>query len=279
MTDEGDIIIDFSLYDAVQAGFGECVFIIKENMEADVRSIIDPGAGRHIRARYAFQRQDDLPPGFAAPEGREKPWGTSHAVWSARELIDGPFAVINADDYYGAEAFRLMYERLSRTDVPPNHHAMVAYVLDNTLTDSGAVARGVCEVDGEGFLATVVERKKVMRRRGGVYYQEADGEWTPVRADSAASMNFWGFMPGILGEIEAGFPRFFEKALPGDPQGAEYLLPNLVDELIKAHKARVSVMQSNSQWYGVTYKEDKQAVRAAMREMKRRGLYPGRLWA
>jgi hypothetical protein len=279
MTNEGEIIIDFSLYDALRAGFRDAVFIIKEEMEEDLRRLIDGRAGVSLNTRYAFQRMDDLPRGLTAPGCRAKPWGTSHAIWSARGLIDGPFAVINADDYYGAGAFRLMYDFLAGADAGLPRHAMVGYILENTLTDSGAVARGVCEVDGGGSLIRVTERKKVMRREEGVCYQDADGLWRPLRAGSTASMNFWGFTPLIFQEIEAGFAAFMEGALASDPAGAEYLLPVTVDSLIQAGRASVRVLRSDDRWYGVTYRQDKPVVQSALSELKKAGLYPKRLFS
>jgi dTDP-glucose pyrophosphorylase len=279
VTDEGEIIIDFSLYDAWKAGFREAVFVIKEEMEADVRRLIDGRAGKYLNASYAFQRMDDLPAGLSVPEGRVKPWGTSHAVWSARDSIGGrPFAVINADDYYGAGAFLSMYDFLSGADADAELHAMVGYVLENTLTDSGTVARGVCEVDGGGFLTQVTERKRVMRRDGGVCYEDADGQWRPLSDGATVSMNFWGLMPGVMREIEEGFPAFALGALAGDPEGAEYLLPVTVDSMLREGRARVRVLPSGDRWHGVTYKDDKHAVRTAMRSLKRGGIYPERLW-
>jgi hypothetical protein len=278
MTEEGEIIIDFSLYDAHRAGFEEAVFIIRQGMESDLREIIDGRAGRFMDARYVVQDLGDLPGGIEAPGGREKPWGTCHAVWSARGAVDGPFAVINADDYYGADAFRLMHGFLSETDGGGRRYAMVGYVLDNTLTDSGAVARGVCEVGADGFLTGVTERKKIMRRDGGIRYQAPDGLWMPVRGDSVASMNFWGLTPAIMEDIEAGFAPFFGHIPDGGALGAEYLLPTMIDSLLSTGRASVKVLASADRWYGVTYREDKPAVAAAMRELKERGIYPKKLW-
>jgi NDP-sugar pyrophosphorylase family protein len=277
MSDEGEIIIDFSLYDACQTGFKEAVFVIKEEMEDDLRALIDGRAGKYLDAKYAIQRLDDLPDGLSAPEGRVKPWGTSHAVWSARGFIGGPFAVINADDYYGADAFRIMYEFLADADADSNHHAMVGYILNNTLTSSGAVARGVCEVDGDGFLTSVTERKKIMQRDGGVYFMDG-GVWRPVRPDSTVSMNFWGLMPGVMSDIEAGFPAFMESALASGQEQEEYLLPKLMDSLLRMGRADVRVLRSQDRWHGVTYQDDKPVVRAAIRELKRQGVYPEKLW-
>jgi hypothetical protein len=274
MTDEGEIIIDFSLYDALVAGFEEAVFIIRQGMESDLRGLIDGRAGRYMDARYVVQRPDDLPRGIVPPAGREKPWGTCHAVWSAREAIKGPFAVINADDYYGGDAFRLMYGFLSGAYAGERRYAMVGYVLDNTLTDSGSVARGVCEVGADGYLTGVTERKKIMRRDGGICYEAPGGAWLPVRGDSVVSMNFWGLTPAIMEDIEAGFAPFFAQLPPEGAAGAEYLLPTEIDSLLRAGRASVKVLPSGERWYGVTYREDKPAVSAAMRKLKETGAYP-----
>jgi dTDP-glucose pyrophosphorylase len=277
MSDEGEIIIDFSLYDACKIGFRDVVFVINEEMERDLHDLIDGRAGRFLNAKYAIQRLDDLPGGLTSPEDRVKPWGTSHAVWSARGFIGGPFAVINADDYYGADAFRIMYEFLSDADASSSHHAMVGYILNNTLTNSGAVSRGVCEVNGDGFLTSVTERKKIMRRDGGVYFMDG-GVWRPVHPDSTVSMNFWGLMPGVMSDIEAGFPAFMESARASGQSQEEYLLPILIDSLLRSGRADVRVLRSEDRWLGVTYQDDKPVVRSVIRELKRQGVYPERLW-
>ena len=283
VTDEGEIIIDFSLYDAMLAGFEDVIFIIKKEIEDDVRALIDDRAGKHLNIQYVFQDMKDLPEGYSLPDDRTKPLGTCHAVMAARNLIDGPFAVINADDYYGALAFQLMYDELLKSEKNDEenvyNYSMVGYILNNTLTENGHVARGVCELDEDGNLVGVVERLKIMQRGDKVQYTEDDENWTDVPADATVSMNFWGFTPSIIKEMVAGFPTFLDEAIKTDPMKSEYLLPRKVDELLKDKKAVVKVLKTDDRWYGVTYKEDKEFVMAALRALKDKGFYPDVLWA
>ncbi|MDR1571907.1 MAG: nucleotidyltransferase [Clostridiales Family XIII bacterium] len=275
---EGEIIIDFSLYDAVRAGFRKAVFVIKREMEGDFRGLIDGRAGGSLDVAYAFQELADLPEGYGVPEGRVRPWGTCHAVYSCRHLADGPFAVINADDYYGAAAFRMMREHLENAEAGERYpFAMAGYPLGNTLTEHGFVARGVCETDGMGRLLRIVERKKVMRRDGRIMFLEGE-EWGDVPADAVASMNFWGFTQDMMGEIGRGLPAFLDGIGGADPLAAEYLLPSLVGELLEKGRAEVRVLMTDELWHGVTYREDRPAVSAALQALKDRGLYPARLW-
>lgn len=281
VSDQGEIIIDFSLYDALHAGFEKAIFIIKKEMEMDVRALMDNGAAKHIEIVYAFQEMEDLPDGFSVPEGRSKPWGTCHAVMAARALVKGPFAVINADDFYGGHAFQLMYDYLlTARDDALARYAMVGYQLSNTLTEYGSVARGVCRVDADNFLAGVDERLKIMRRDNKVAYTEDGETWIDVPADSTVSMNFWGFTPGFMDELTLGFPDFLASIQAGrlDTMKGEYLLPLKVDELIRRGKASVQVMHTDERWYGVTYREDKAPVMTAFQSLKDRGVYPVKLW-
>jgi dTDP-glucose pyrophosphorylase len=275
----GEIIIDFSLYDALMAGFDRAIFIIKEEMEADMRSIMDGGAARHMDIEYAFQRLEDLPDGFRVPDGRTKPWGTCHAIIAAADKIDGNFAVINADDFYGAHAFSLMYSWLERAkDDDRMRYSMVGYELRNTLTEHGSVARGVCDIDESGYLRQIDERLKIIRRDGTIAYTEDDKTWIKISEDTTVSMNLWGFTPSFLVELKQGFPTFLNEALRNDPLKAEYLLPRKIDELIKNDKASVKVMKTDDHWYGVTYKEDKEYVVNALQSLKDSGAYPEKLW-
>jgi len=279
VTEQGEIIIDFSLYDAMRAGFEDVVFIIKKEIEEDVRSLIDGGAGRRLNITYVFQELTDLPEGFALPEGRVKPWGTCHAVLAAKDLIKGNFTVINADDYYGPQAFRLMYdELLTAKDGESFDYSIVGYRLANTLTEYGHVARGVCVVGGDGKLAGVDERLKIMWKDGTIQYEDEEGGWHEVSPDATVSMNFWGFTPSILTEMERGFPVFLKDALENNPLKGEYLLPRKIDELLKAGKASVKILPTDERWFGVTYKEDKVHVEASIRAMRANGLYPEDLW-
>jgi dTDP-glucose pyrophosphorylase len=276
---KGEIIIDFSLYDAMMAGFKRVIFIIKKEMEVDFRELIDGRAGRHLETIYVFQDINDLPEGYALPEGRVKPWGTCHAVMTCKDVIDGNFAVINADDYYGAGGFQLMYDYLDNMKESNERYefAMIGYPLANTLTEHGSVARGVCEVDDEGYLASIVERKRVFRKDGQVVFQEGK-ECAPLREDSFVSMNFWGFSKSMMTEMTEMFPAFLDKLTETDELSAEYLLPSTVDELIQKGKARVRLLKTNDKWHGVTYKEDKQYVVDALQSYKDKGLYPEHLW-
>lgn len=280
ITDQGEIILDFSLYDAMLAGFKRVIFVIKEEMEEDFRALIDERAGKHLQVEYAFQKLDDLPEGYVVPEGREKPWGTAHAVLSCRHLIDGPFAVINADDYYGPGGFQSIYDFLqSSRDGETYSYCMVGFKLENTITENGHVARGVCEISQEGYLSQVTERTKIMRRPEGIAYTEDDGEtWNVLPDGTTVSMNFWGFTKSMMDEMEAGFPAFLDQAMEENPLKGEYYLPMVADRLVKEGKATVKVLHTPDKWYGVTYRADKEMVMAALQSMKDKGLYPEKLW-
>lgn len=280
VSDQGEIILDFSLYDAMMAGFEKVIFIIKKENEADFRTLIDEKAGKHLQVEYAFQELTDLPEGYEVPAERVKPWGTCHAVLSARKLIDGPFAVINADDYYGPGAFQSIYDYLSQAkDDEKYRYCMVGYEVQNTLTENGHVARGVCQVGADDTLRDIVERTKIMRREEGIAFSEDDGEsWTALPEGTTVSMNFWGFTKSFVQEMEARFPAFLDRALEENPLKGEYFLPGVVDQLIKEGKASVKVLKSRDKWYGVTYKEDKPGVVNALQALKDKGLYPEKLW-
>ncbi|MCO7123061.1 sugar phosphate nucleotidyltransferase [Ihubacter massiliensis] len=280
ISDQGEIILDFSLYDAMMAGFKKVIFVIKEEMEEDFRALIDDRAGKHLQVEYAFQKLEDLPQGYLVPQGREKPWGTAHAVLSCRHLINGPFAVINADDYYGAGGFQSIYDFLiSSKDGATYSYCMVGFKLENTITENGHVARGVCEITEEGNLTQVTERTKIMRRPEGVCYTEDDGQsWIPLPDGTTVSMNFWGFTKSMMEEMEKGFPAFLDQAIKENPLKGEYYLPMVADRLVKEGKATVKVLPSQDKWYGVTYRADKEQVVAALQSMKDKGLYPDKLW-
>lgn len=274
---EGHIIMDFSVYDAVKAGFKKVIFIIKKENEADFKAAIGGRLSKHLDVTYVFQDLKNLPEGYEVPEGRVKPWGTGHAVLSCIDEIDGPFAVINADDYYGANAFRMAYDFLTQNQDEDGiyRYMMVGYKLENTLTENGHVARGVCVTDEEGHLQKIHERTHIERHEGSVAYTEDEGKtWTALPQDSTVSMNMWGFSESIMKELKARFPKFLEENLPVNPMKCEYFLPFVVDELLGENKATVKVLKSMDKWYGVTYKEDKPVVVAAIQRMKDEGLYP-----
>ncbi|MGI6764398.1 MAG: nucleotidyltransferase [Clostridiales Family XIII bacterium] len=271
----GEPIIKFSLYDAMEAGFKKVVFIIKKEIDADFRTLIGDPVSRHMEIEYVYQELDKLPPGFAIPEGRVKPWGTGHAVLCAKDVLDGPFAVINADDYYGKDAFRVIYNRLlTQRDDELYRFSMVGYLIENTLTEHGSVTRGVCQTDG-GFLTAIDERLRIEKHGNLIEYTEDDGKtWTKIEPGTIVSMNLWGFTQGILSELETGFPAFLRQALKENPLKGEYLLPRIVNDLVRDNKATVEVLHSKDKWYGITYKEDLPAVAAAIQAMQEEGKYP-----
>ena len=272
--EQGHIIMDFSIYDAVKAGFKKVVFIIKRENEKDFREAVGDRLSRHIQVEYVFQELGKIPEGFSVPEGRVKPWGTGQA-----DIVDAPFAVINADDYYGAHAFRMIYDYLTtHQDDDKYRYTMVGYVLENTLTENGHVARGVCETDENHYLVGIHERTHIEKRPEGAAYTEDEGKtWTEIPEGSTVSMNMWGFTASILRELRDRFPLFLEKNLQSNPMKCEYFLPSVVGELLAEDKATVEVLKSMDKWYGVTYKEDKPVVVDAIRKLKESGLYPEKL--
>ena len=278
--EQGHIIIDFSIYDAIKAGFKKLIFIIKKEMEADFKEIIGNRMEKHVEVEYVFQEMDQIPQNFKVPENRVKPFGTGHAILCAIDAIDGPFAVINADDYYGPHAYQMIYNYLiSHQDQDKYCYAMVGYVLENTLTDHGHVARGICETDENGFLTRITERTRIEKREIGAAYTEDDGQtWIEIPKNSTVSMNLWGFSESILIELRDRFADFLAKNLPVNPLKCEYFLPSVVGDLLAEEKATVEVMTSLDKWYGVTYKEDKEYVQQAVAKLKKQGLYPIKLW-
>ncbi|MBQ3251907.1 MAG: nucleotidyltransferase [Oscillospiraceae bacterium] len=279
---QGEAILDYSLFDAYEAGFETAVIIIKEAIRKDFMDTVGKRLEKcPMQIRYAYQEMEKLPAGFTVPEGRIKPFGTSHAILCAKEEIgDAPFAVINSDDYYGKSAFKTIFDYLSTAkDGAKLDFCMVGYLLGNTVTDNGSVSRGVCQTDGAGFLADIQERTRIEKQEGGIRYTEDDGNtWTDLAFDTVVSMNMFGFTPSFLGELEAGFPAFLQEQLPGNPMKAEYLLPRSVDGLLKAGKAAVRVLKSEDRWYGVTYAADKPMVVEALAQLRKEGKYPDGLW-
>ena len=277
----GQVILDYSVFDAKQAGFETVVFIIKHEIEEAFKETVGARISKVMNVKYAYQQLDNLPDGYCVPEGRTKPWGTSHAILSAMNEINGPFAVINADDYYGPEAFKNIYEYLStHSDTDSIYeYAMVGYLLKNTVTDNGHVARGVCDADGDGFLTDINERVRIEKLDNGIAYTEDEGKsWISLPDDTIVSMNLWGFTESFVKEALARFGDFLDKALVENPLKGEYFLPSVVDELLREKKARVKVLTSRDKWYGVTYKEDKPVVVAAIKAKTDNGEYPDNLW-
>ena len=275
--DQGHIIMDFSIWDALEAGFEEVALIIKRENETDFRQAVGDRISRKIKVHYVYQQLEDIPEGFAVPSGRVKPWGTGHAVLSCiHSFSDVPIAVINADDYYGKNAFRLIYNYLTgHGDDGVYRYAMVGYSLKNTVTDNGSVSRGVCRVDGEGNLLDIVEHTRIEKRDGGIFSAGEDGKnWTRLDPDTVVSMNFWGFSAGMLVELNRRFPEFLRENLEKNPLKCEYQLPSVVDSLLREGKAAVKVLHTPDPWYGVTYRDDKPMVREADRAMEKRGDYP-----
>jgi len=279
--EQGNIIIDFSIYDAVKAGFKTIVFIIKHQIEEEFKRSIGDRIGKYVNVKYVYQELNKLPEGYKIPDGRVKPFGTGHAILCAKNDISGPFAVINADDYYGRYAFEAIYKFLTSTeDDNMYRYAMVGYELHNTLTENGHVARGVCVVDKNSELVTINERTRIEKHGDDAEYTEDGGEnWIKLPKDSLVSMNMWGFSNSLMDELEKRFISFLDKELPKNPEKAEYFLPFVVDELLQEKKATAKVLPTPDVWHGVTYKEDKPQVMAAIGELKAKGLYPDVLWA
>ena len=280
MDEQGHIIMDFSIFDAKRAGFEKVVFIIKKENEADFKEAIGNRIQDEIEVAYVYQDLHNIPEGFEVPEGRVKPWGTAHAVLSAIDEIDGPFVVINADDFYGRDAFEKIYKFLTtHEDDEKYRYAMVGYCLENTLTENGHVSRGVCTVDENGYLEQVVERTHIVKKGDGAAYTEDGGEtWEDLPKGSIVSMNMWGFTASFLQEVKAGFAKMLEEGLKTNPLKCEYFLPYVVTNLLEEDKATVQVVTSADKWYGVTYQEDKPVVVKAIQNMKDTGLYPEKLW-
>jgi len=283
----GELIIDYSIYDAVNAGFGEIIFVISKNNEVAFRDVIGDRTAERVKVSYAYQTPDDLPAGFALPAGRAKPWGTGHAVYSGRHLIGGPFAVINADDFYGADAMRKLCAFLTtpRGDAGKTgktgkagiyNCCMIGYHIENTMTEHGHVARGICEVSADGRLLGVNERTRIEYRGGGIAYTEDGVNYTPIERGTVVSMNIWGFPGALIHEFEPSFRRFLSRK-NADYINDEFFLPSVVGELLARQKADVRVIGTDSIWYGITYLKDSEHVKRAIRDMVRAGAYPEKL--
>ena len=273
---QGNSILHYSLYDAYTAGFGKVVFIIKEAIAEDFKKVT-AGLERYLEVAYVYQETDKLPEGYAVPEGRIKPWGTGHAVLCAKDEIDGDFAVINADDFYGRGAFAALAD-FFRAEHAENEYAMVGYLLRNAMTDNGYVARGVCEIEN-GYLTGVTERTHIEKRGDDAAYTEDGTNYTPLSGNTVVSMNFWGFTPRILQELEERFPKFLEENLPKNPTKCEFFLPTVANAQIHEGLGTVRVLHTDETWYGVTYREDLPSVQEAIAALRRDGKYPEILFA
>ncbi|MBQ8813549.1 MAG: nucleotidyltransferase [Lachnospiraceae bacterium] len=277
----GNLIIDFSIYDAIRAGFEKVVFIVKEANVQDFKDTIGKRISPFIEVEYAIQDMADIPEGYVIPDGRVKPWGTGHAILACAEAVKAPFAAINADDYYGPEAFKQIYDFLANAEDDDRYqYAMIGYLIENTVTEHGTVARGVCAMK-DGYLTKIDERTKIEKRPYGAAFTEDDGQtWTDLPAGTPVSMNFWGFTPGIMDELKERFVTFLDKVADGreDRMKGEFYIPKVVGELVDEDRAVVKVLTSSDKWYGVTYKEDKPGVMAALQALKDAGVYPETLW-
>lgn len=268
---QGNSLLHYSLYDAYTAGFGKVVFIIKEAIAEDFKKVT-AGLERYLDVAYVYQELDKLPEGYAVPEGRVKPWGTGHAVLCAKDAIDGPFAVINADDFYGRGAYTAIAD-FFRSAHADNEYAMVGYLLRNAMTDNGYVARGVCEIEND-YLTGVTERTHIEKRGEDAAYTEDGTHYVPLSGNTVVSMNFWGFTPRILAELERRFPKFLDENLPVNPEKCEFFLPTVANAQIHEGLGTVRVLHTDEAWYGVTYREDLPSVQAAIAALHEAGVYP-----
>lgn len=275
----GEIIMDYSIHDALEAGFNDIVFIIRKDLEKDFKEVIGDRIAKKAKVSYAFQEMDDLPEGFSKPEGRKKPWGTGQAILVCKDIVKNPFAVINADDYYGKEAFVKVHNYLvqDREKNDKLDFCMAGFILSNTLSENGGVTRGVCQVDENEMLAGVIETHDITKGNDGVQIPDGNGGYQTIDGNSHVSMNMWGFTPEILEELEKGFVIFLEN-LASDDIKSEYLLPTIVDQLIQSKKAQVKVLETKDKWFGVTYKEDKQVVVDSFQRLIKEGVYSSHLF-
>jgi hypothetical protein len=275
----GEIILDYSVYDALRAGFEHVVFVINKEIEQAFRERVGSTIEGQVETRYVFQELEDVPYGFEVPADRQKPWGTGHATLSCRDVVGSPFAVINADDFYGRSSFRTLCDYLTGAHDRSGVFdcCMVGYVLENTLSTHGYVARGVCEVDADGFLVDIHERTRIQRLDGNVKYTENGATWIELPPESVVSINMWGFTPSLFGELEARFAQFLRRNQP-NIQKAEFFLPAVIGELVKENVARVKVLSTDERWYGITYQQDKPRVTQAIQALIRQGVYPEQLW-
>ena len=275
----GELLIDYSLYDAKKAGFDDVVFIIKKEIEADFKESIGERMKKNFNVSYAFQSLDKLPAGYSAPGDRVKPFGTTQAIMCAEKEIGGaPFCVINSDDYYGPGAYKVMYDFLAEHSEGRGEYAMVGYVLGNTLTENGSVARGVCEGDENGFLNAIVERTKIIKTKQGAAFTEDGSHFVDIDPESLVSLNFWGFTADAFEYFKADFMRYLHEEFVSDPLKSECFMPNTVGGIIRSGNGTVKVLKSGDCWHGVTYKEDKPKLIESLRQLTESGVYPAPLW-
>ena len=276
----GEIIMDYSIHDALEAGFDRIVFVIRHDLEKDFREVIGDRIEKIAPVSYAFQELDDIPSGFTVPQDRKKPWGTGQAVLSVRDIVNEPFLVINADDYYGKEVFKKIHDYMTGDmdeNAPVYDICMGGFILANTLSDNGGVTRGVCEVGEDEILRAVRETYNIIKTADGLTASDKEGNPVTVREDQHVSMNMWGLTPAFIKELERGFPEFLSGLKEGDLK-SEYLLPTIIDQMIKDGRARVKVLETRDHWFGVTYKEDKEGVAESIRALISQGVYPEKLF-
>lgn len=270
----GEAIIDYSLFDAIRAGFGKVVFIIRTDFSDQFKARFEPKLKGRIETEYVYQSIDKIPAGFTLPPGREKPWGTAHAVLMAKDAANEPMAVINADDFYGKEAYQVMSDFL-QTSADPDEYSMIGYRVDKTLSEYGTVSRGVCNTDDKGYLTSVIERTKIQRDNDTIFYYETDGRY-PLKADTPVSMNFWGLKPGVFRYLEEGFATFLSEK--GSELKSEYFIPLLINDNIQSGRIKTKVLACDAPWFGVTYREDKPLAQKEIEKLIESGVYPPNLW-
>lgn len=271
----GEPIIEFSIYDAYEAGFKKVVLIIKKEHEELFRKALTDRVSKYMEVEFAYQEMTDLPEGISVPEGRVKPWGTTHALLALRDVVNEPFAIINADDFYGKDAYKVIYDYLTN-EITDDHYAMVGYACKNTLSESGTVTRGVCKEEN-GYLSKIQEIQKIAKKDGKAVYEE-DGKLVELADDALVSMNFWGFTPKIFSECETILESYLKEAIKENPLKCEHVIPTAIGDLVAEQKCSVKMLSSKDQWFGVTYQEDKPMVMQKIQEMKDKGIYPDILW-
>lgn len=273
----GEPIIEFSIYDAKEAGFKKVVLIIKREHEEAFKKALTDRVSKGMEVEFAYQDMCDLPEDYTVPEERVKPWGTTHALLACRDIVDSPFAIINADDFYGKDAYKVIYNYLT-TEISDNNYAMVGYQCMNTLTENGTVTRAICEKDEKGNLSHIVEIKKIAKKDNKAIYEESEDNWKELPDDTLVSMNFWGFTPAVFKKCETIFSDFLEREYSNNPMTCEHVIPTAIGELVKENKCTVKVLSSKDKWFGVTYKQDKPDVVAKIQKMRDNGIYPDILW-